>query len=437
MIEQLASSPWWVLLLAGIGVLAISATTLNLFSAIGDRPGAGSVTKHCTVDSEDFLLGLSGTLNSPLQRGGSARILNNGDAFVPAIEEAIGEARTSVNFMTYIWQPGQMSDRFFDLLTRKAAEGVPVRVMVDGLGAIRARSERVAELREAGGKWVWFNPPRFGKLTRIYKRNHRRAIVVDGRIGFTGGMAVGDKWLGDAEGPDHWRDSMVEVRGCIATSLQSAFAQLWSDQTGEVLVGPAYFPPGQREGDGPGESISQHLSVITSPSVLTHPLRNVFRLSISSAQRTVYITNPYFVPDDIIAAALQERARSGVDVRVLVPNEHIDIPLIRWASHAYYERFLRSGMRLYEYQPTMIHQKTMVVDGLWSVVGSANMDVRSKELNQENVLGILDDGFARELEETFFADLERAREILLDEWVRRPAWRRIPERVSQLFEEQF
>jgi cardiolipin synthase len=177
--------------------------------------------------------------------------------------------------------------------------------------------------------------------------------------------------------------------------------------------------------------------VISSPSSEAHPLRRLFWFSMRSARRSIYVTNPYFVPDDVMCTVMQERAREGVDVRILVPNEHIDVALIRWASHAYYERLLEAGIRIYEYQPTMIHQKLMVVDSRWSIVGSANMDVRSKELNQENVLGILDEGFGRQVEEVFFADLRRADEIHLEEWRRRPRWRRVPERLSLLFEEQF
>jgi cardiolipin synthase len=439
MLGDLAGAPWWLLALAAIGVLSISATMLNLFTAIGERPGSARTTDGAGVGSDDFLVGLSGLINAPLQKGGYARILNNGDEFVPAMLEAISGARRSINFMTYIWKPGKLSDQIFDALTERAAAGIQVRVMVDGLGGFRTRNTRIAELREAGGKWVWFNPPRFGKLTRIYRRNHRRAIVIDGEIGFTGGMAIDDKWLGSAQDPDHWRESMVEVRGCIAGNLQSAFTQLWSNVAGELLVGPDFFPTSYESDPGPdpGEPISWHISVISSPSGEAHPLRQVFWLSVQAARQTVYITNPYFVPDKVMSAALMERARAGVDVRVLVPNENIDLPIIRWASHGHYDRLLVAGVRIFEYQPTMIHSKLMVVDGRWSIVGSANLDVRSKELNQENVLGIRDAGLARELEQIFMRDLESAVEVDLERWRGRPMWHRLPERISLLFEEQF
>jgi cardiolipin synthase A/B len=311
--------------------------------------------------------------------------------------------------------------------------------MIDGFGGMKAPDERIEELKRAGGRWEWFHPPRFGKLTRFHKRNHRRAIIVDGRIGFTGGAAVMDKWIGNAESPDQWRDSMAEVRGPLAANLQSAFTQLWAHVTGEILLGDEYYPhaaPDERPA-GPGEPISQHVSVVSSPSSGAHAMRFVHWLSCRCARERIYITNPYFVPDEMMRSILKERARSGVDVRVLVPSEHNDVRVIRWASHYYYEEFLQAGVRIYEYQPTMLHQKLIVVDGALSVVGSANLDVRSKQLNQENALVILDHGFAQQMEQTFFEDLSRSREMDLEEFRDRPFGHRIVERFASLFEEQF
>lgn len=437
---MMLSSPWWVLLLAAVGVIALITVLLTMFSSLGDRPESASLVEVHPVDSEEFLLGISGSVNAPLQRGGSARVLNNGDEFLPCLLEAIGKARHSIDFMVYIWEPGEMSDRVFEALVARAREGVEVRVLIDAMGGHKAPEEGIQALRSAGGRWDWFHPLRFGRVTLFHRRNHRRAIVVDGCVGFTGGMAVADKWLGRAQDPEHWRDCMVEVRGCIAANLQSAFAQLWSHTTGELLSGPRFFPSDEEAealARSRGERISHHVNVVSSPSNEAHPLRAFFWFTFRSARRSIYVTNPYFVPDEIVCEVLQERARAGVDVRVLVPNEHIDVRLIRWASHAYYDRLLEAGVRIYEYQPTMIHHKHVVVDGAWSVVGSANLDVRSKELNQENVLGIQDAGFARQVEEVFLADLERAEEIRLESWRRRPLWHRVPERLSVVFEEQF
>jgi cardiolipin synthase len=431
--------PWRSLLLMTIGVLAIATIFISLFSAVGDRPDSARQVGDCSVNSIEFLLALSGVTNSPLHRGGTARLLNNGDQFVAPMLETIASAEHTINFTTYIWQDGRMSEMFFDAFISAAKAGKQVRILIDGFGGIRAPGHRIEELRAAGGRWETFHSPRFGTLTRLHKRTHRRALVIDGLVGYTGGAAVMDKWLGDAQDSDHWRDCMIEVRGRLALSLQSAFAQLWTHRTGEMLSGDTFYPlhAHEAEHDSEGESIRRHISINSSPSSEAHPMRAVFWLSIRSARKYVYITNPYFVPDDLLCEALKDQARNGVDIRVLLPNEFNDLPVIRWASQSYYEDLLEAGVRLFEFQPTMIHQKLMVIDGSWSLVGSVNMDVRSKELNQENAIGMLDEGFAADLEQTFFADLERAEEIHLDRWRRRPFYRKIPERFFRLFEEQF
>jgi len=429
--------PWWVLFFFVLGVIALGGAILTLFFAFGDRPADITATAAPEVTSSDFLLGVAGTVHVPVVAGGSARLLDNGDTYFPAMLEAIGRAEHSVNFMAYIWEPGEVSDRFFDALTERARAGVEVRLMLDAVGGLRTPRERLAEFEAAGGKVCWFGPLRFGKILRFYKRNHRRAIVIDGRVGYTGGAAVGDKWMGDARTPDEWRDSMVEVHGPIARGLQSAFTDLWSGACGEILVGPAFYPSDPDSAGTDGEEIAYHVGIVSTPSSATQSLRKAYWLSFRAARERIYLTSPYFVPDENTREVIMERARAGVDVRVLLPSKHTDARPIRRASHGYFEELLAAGVRIYEYQPTFLHAKLLVVDGVWSVVGSANMDIRSKELNQENVLGILDRGFASELEESFLRDLERAREVRLEEWRRRGVWDRTLERFFGLFVEQF
>lgn len=430
------SFPWWSLFLMVVGVLALGTLILNLFSAVGDRPGHAGGAERCPVGSEDFLLALAGVLNAPLQAGGTARLLNNGEEFFPAMLEAVGRAGRSINILVYIWRDGEISEAFFEKLLERARAGVEVRILVDGFGGMRAPKHRIRELRDAGGKWHEFHSPKFGRLTRLHRRTHRRAIVVDGRVGFTGGAAIADHWARTGVDEGYWRDCMVELHGPLAVSLQGAFAQLWTQTTGEFLVGEAFYPKHPPADDSGGEEITRHLSVISSPSGEAHPMRHLFWFSIQSARERVYVTNPYFVPDEILQAVIEERARAGVDVRFLVPGDRIDLKPIRWASHSYFDDLLKSGVRIYEYQPTLIHQKLLVADGVWSIVGSVNMDVRSKELNQENAIGMLDREFAATVEETFFQDLEHAREITLEDWRRRSPLARVRERFFRLFEEQ-
>jgi cardiolipin synthase len=230
---------------------------------------------------------------------------------------------------------------------------------------------------------------------------------------------------------------MVRVTGPLAHSLQAAFAQTWSNTTGEILVGPAFFPAAAAGGPGALAESLFHLSVASSPAPEAHPLRTLYWVSFSAARRTLYLTSPYFVPDRELRRAVMDRARAGVDVRILLPNALTDAKPIWWAGQSYYEELLEAGVRLFEYQPAFMHAKSLSVDGVWSVVGSANMDVRSKELNEENVLAILDRRFGAELDRSFLADLEHAWEVRLETWRRRGLWARTRERLFVTFAEQF
>ncbi|MDB4940063.1 MAG: cls [Candidatus Doudnabacteria bacterium] len=434
--NEFISLPWWVLVLLIVGISSIASTIGSLFLSIGRRPDKLSVPENMpTVDSEDFLQAVSGVVNAPIQTGGKALLLNNGNKFFPEIVKAINEAKVSVNFMVYIWSPGKASDMIFEAFYNALKRGVEVRVLLDGFGGSKVDKKKLEQFKLAGGKVCWFRKAHFGKLTRFYKRNHRRAIIIDGQIGFLGGAAVEDKWLGDAKSPESWRDSMVMVTGSMAENLQSAFSQVWADTQGEILLGSKYYPIAYEERRQ--MDLSKHISVISSPTSEFHPISNVYYLTFKAARTSIFMTHSYFVPDKALREVLKESARAGVDVRVLLPNNYIDGQTIRWASHKYFEEFLNAGVKIYEYQPTMIHSKTIVVDGKWSIVGSANMDVRSTELNKENILCILDDEFAIELEKTFLEDLKKAKRMRLGMWKKRAWPRKIRERVAALFEEQY
>ncbi|MDQ3556178.1 MAG: phospholipase D-like domain-containing protein, partial [Gemmatimonadota bacterium] len=264
--------PWWGILFFAIGVLATLAVLAFLFAGMGRRPAAVAITAPAAAGSDEFLLALSGAVSAPVREGGRVELLSNGVEFFPSLLQSLGGAQRSINFMVYIWEPGVVSDTVFDVLVQRARAGVQVRVMLDGFGAQNAPEERIDELRAAGGQVVFFRPLRIWSIDRFHRRNHRRAIVVDGEVGFTGGALVGDKWLGDAQTPDFWRDDMVRVTGALARSLQAAFAQLWSNSTGEILAGAAFYPP-EPESAGPGEAVARHLSVVSSPSEENLPLR--------------------------------------------------------------------------------------------------------------------------------------------------------------------
>lgn len=425
-------TPWWLLTLAVLGALAVGTAIVSLFFALGRRPHRMWTDQVGELTAEDFLRPLAALLNVPLRSGGTATLIDGGDLFLEDMLAAFATAEHSINFMVYIWEPGRMSDTVFEALVGRARAGVQVRVLLDGLGGLQCPDEDIERLCDAGGRVSRFRPPRMGKLTRFHRRNHRRAIVIDGTTAYTGGVAVADHWLGDARNPDEWRDSMVRVEGCLVENVQAAFAELWAASTGEVLTGDSFFPTYP-----PDDSTLHSVSVVSSPSDEEHPLRVFFFLTFLAARERLWITTPYFVPDAHTREVIKRRARAGVDVRLLVPGNHTDAWPIRRASHSYYSELLNAGVRVYEYQPTMLHTKHVVVDSRWSVVGSPNMDIRSKELNEENVLGILDPRLAAQLENTFEEDIANAREIDRVQWGRRGPAVRLLERICVLFAEQY
>jgi cardiolipin synthase len=436
MTEFLADHVAWLIPFAVIGVAAIVSAIITLFWGL-QRPARMALIARPPVGSEAFMMAVSGAVNAPLMRGGMARLLNNGVEIFPALLHAMREGKHTINFMTYIWEPGKAADQVVEALAERARAGVQVRLLLDAFGAHGMPRESIRELEAAGATVKFFNPIVPGWLSAAYKRNHRRAIVVDGEVAFTGGAAISDRWLGDAESEEHWRDVMVEVSGCLATNLQSAFTQLWANVTGEILVGDEFYPPDPDGNKGGGEGLSRHVNVISSPASLSQPLRVFFLISLACARDSIFLANSYFAPDASTRRILAERARCGVDVRLLLPNKHTDAPMVRRAGQHYYADLLEAGVRIYEYQPTMMHAKMLVVDGVWSVLGSANMDIRSKELNQEAVIGILDDGFGKQISETFLDDLEESREITAEAWAKRGWLARLNERFWVSFVQQF
>jgi cardiolipin synthase A/B len=308
---------------------------------------------------------------------------------------------------------------------------VEVRLLLDGFGGMKMNKKHRDQLTETGVKVSRFRPFSLRSLVRFYRRTHRRAIVIDGRIGFTGGAAISAKWKGNVRNAHEWRDSMTRVTGPLVSGIQSAFAGNWVYCTGEVIAGSRFFPR-LEGGKGPCS-----LSVVSSPSDALQPVRLLFWVSFINARRQLWICNSYFIPDRRLRAAVVERSRAGVDVRVLVPGNHTDAVPVQAAGRSYYDELLAAGVRIFEYQPAMMHAKTVVVDDVWAVVGSANLDERSMELNEENVLGIADSDFAKAVAAGMAADLERSREIHLDEWRKRPLHKKILERAAKALIEQY
>jgi cardiolipin synthase len=386
---------------------------------------------EANAGSEQFVEWTAGFLNAPVYRGGEVTLLQNGDGFYPAMLTAIKEAKDSVNFETYIFEPDEIGCQFIEALKERARNGVEVRLLIDGFGGLKLKKRYRNDLRSSGVKVVRFRPFTLRNLVRLYRREHRRATVIDGRIGFTGGAAISKKWKGNVSNHHEWRDSMTRVTGPMVAGIQSAFAENWVYCTSEVLVGPRFFPDIT---SGPGPC---GLSVVSSPSDAMQPIRLLFWLSFMNAQQRLWISNSYFIPDKRLRTAVIRRARDGVDVRVLVPGNHTDAVPVQAAGRSYYQELLEGGVRIFEYQPSMMHAKTVVIDGIWSIVGSANMDERSMEINEENVLGFADREVAQAIELGLEEDYRRSREILLEEWSKRSVFRRAFERFAKTLIEQY
>lgn len=426
--------PWWQITLIVIGILSVISIILGLFFTFGDSADEEWATELPPVNSPDFLAAIARLSNSPIEQDGDIKIFNNGDEFVPAFVAALRNAQKTINISVYIWSAGIMSDQITPVLLERALAGVEVRILLDGFGGYNAPADKFEELKKAGVIIHKFRAIKLGKLSRFNRRSHRRAIVIDGRVGFTGGMAIADHWLGQAQDPDHWRDNMFEVHGCMAQSLQAAFAQLWAGTCGEILAGQKFYPTISAD---PKNSGTRYVNLLSTPASEAQPLPKFFWLSIACAKQSIYINSPYFVPDTHVKKALEQRARAGVDVRMLVPNNKTDAKPIRLAGHYYYQDLLEAGVKIYEYQPTMIHSKIIVVDGQWSVIGSANMDIRSVLLNEENVMGILSVEFAKELTRVFEDNLRQARALNLRDWQKRSFIIKILEWVFVKFSKQY
>ncbi len=324
-------------------------------------------------------------LNAPILRGGRAELLQNGDAFYPAMLEAIRGARDTINFEVYIFESDEIGRQFIDAFMERARAGVEVRLLLDWFGSSRLKRADRETLTQAGVKVEMFRPFNLRNLVRIYRRTHRRAIVIDGAVAFTGGAAVSKKWRGergDAEGVARQHDPgdrpaggghPVGLRGELGLLLRRGDRR------------PAVLP--RRADAGPACG----LSVVSSPSDAQQPIRLLFWLSFINARRRLWIGSSYFIPDRQLRKAVVDRARAGVDVRILVPGNHTDAIPVQFAGRGYYEELLEAGVRIFEYQPSMMHAKTVVVDDAWTLVGSANMDERSMELNEENMLGIAEE----------------------------------------------
>lgn len=431
------SAPWtvactWALATDRWITAALTGVMAALSHAIALRdPGLAFAVDHeMAVDSPAFHDSMVGSTGVPLVRGNAVALLNNGDEFYPAMLAAIRGARRSITIEAYIYWRGEIGLEFAHAIADRAKAGVAVKLLLDTIGSATIGQE-ILQILEAGGcQLAWFNPIGWYTLDRFNYRTHRKSLIVDGRIGFTGGAGIADHWLGCAQDDRHWRDIQVRVEGRGAVPLQTGFAQNWLRTTGEMVSGPAFFP--ELADAGP---IAVH-TVLSSPSAGVSPVRTLYYLAIASARRSILIANPYFVPDQVAIDALTAARARGVDVTIIVSGIRNDNWLARHNSVRLFGPLLEAGVEICEYNRTMLHQKTMVVDSAWATIGTTNFDNRSFAFNEESNVSFHDRDLVRQLEQIFKDDLAASDRVTMERWRARGIGARAQELVAALFEDQ-
>jgi len=388
------------------------------------------ISAPLTADPADAGIALAAHLGAPRLQGNHVELLVNGDEIFPAMLGSIREARETINLLSYVYWTGDIAQTFADELAAAARRGGRVRVLLAGFGARLIDPAQVEQMKRAGCDVVWFRPLHWNRLHHYNNRTHRKVLVVDARVGFTGGAGIAEQWTGDAEDPDHWRDSHFRVEGPAVRYLQGSFAENWRQATGTVLAGPREFPPLEVRGD------AEVVPVNASASEQFDGIPLAYWLLFKSARSELRIATPYYIPDPDLELGVVEAARRGVRVTLLVPGPHQESALVRYAARAYYQELLDAGVRILEYQPTVMHTKLVIVDDNWALIGSPNFDSRSLELNDEFALAVRDPALLGDLLASFSADEKRSRQVTAEEVARWPAWQRTRHSLALLLREQ-
>ena len=417
----------WTAAASALGTLLALLVLLNL--SVGDKQIDTRLDALYAVADPQFARAMGSLLGPPLLPGNSVEALQNGAEAFPAMLGAIRAAKRTVTLETYVFWSGTIGGEFAEALSERARAGVAVHVLLDWVGG-RLDDAQLGRMRRDGVQIRRYNAPHWTNLARLNNRTHRKLLVVDGMAGFTGGIGIADPWRGQAQDPQHWRDTHYRATGPVVGQMQSAFIDNWMQATGEVLSGEAYLPPLAPQG-------AQHAQLFTSsPGGGAESMQLMYLLSIAAARQSIRISAAYFVPDDVTINALAAALRRGVRVQIVLPGPHIDWEIVRRASRADWGDLLEGGAEIYEFQPTMYHAKAMIVDALWVSVGSTNFDNRSFAINDEANLNAYGGAFARRQIAIFEQDLARSRRVTLEEWRDRP-WRdKALDFVASLFASQ-
>lgn len=382
------------------------------------------------ADFETALPSVASLTGSPIIPGNRVQVLQNGVGFFPVLFDDIAEARQTIHLETYVWWEGEVCRRLADALAAKARQGVEVRLTLDAAGSSKGDDELFERMEKAGVKISFYHPFEIQDLGLINNRTHRKLAILDGRVAHVFGHGIAQEWTGNGQDAEHWRDTGVRLEGPIVSSIQAVFAENWVEQTAEVLVGEKYFP--KLSAVGP---VRAHVTA-SSPQGGVSQLEMLYKLAIATAQKELIIQNPYFIPDGEMVGLLEKAVRRGVKVRVMIPGQVTDSSIVRHAGHRRFGELLRHGVEIYEYQRTLNHQKVMIVDGLWSHVGSTNLDDRSLDINDEASVGLIDREVAARLEAAFRDDVRHSRRLDAASWEKRPLWHKTVDRLSYLVNEQ-
>ncbi|MEQ1946629.1 MAG: phospholipase D-like domain-containing protein [Bryobacteraceae bacterium] len=416
---------WWVpALVVGAVSFILYHTSSNTHAAIYP------LETELNIQSKRFRTTLAGVTGAPVMGGNAVTIYNNGDQFYPAMLDAIDAATASVTMEQYIFWDGQVGRRFAEAFAQKARQGVPVKLLLDAIGSATLGRELYRILEAGGVQLAWFHPIHWYTLHRANNRNHRKSLVVDGKFAFTGGAGIADHWLGCAESPAEWRDVQICVHGPAARAMQSGFAQNWLETTGEIIGGESYFPESHVVGRVEAQTI------LSSPITGTGAAGTMYMVALQCARKELFIANPYFIPDSRLIQILAGVHKRGVTIRLMVAGPHTDTWWARQNSVRHYGQLIKAGVEIYEYQLTMLHQKTMIVDGLWATVGTTNFDNRSFAMNEETNVCLHDAGLVAQLREDFMQDLQRCGRLNFEDWRGRGLRQRAKEWCASLVEDQ-
>ncbi|PZN96212.1 MAG: cardiolipin synthase B [Hyphomicrobiales bacterium] len=410
--------------MAGIAVWLIIANLVPERRDL-DQP----LPHHLSASDPQFKTSMAALFGSNALPGNRIDTLVNGNDIFPSMLQAVRDARNTITFETYIYWRGAIADQFAEVLAQKARDGVSVKVLLDWVGSIPMDEKLVERMQTAGVEVVRFRPVKWSTIDKVNNRTHRKLLVVDGRVGFTGGVGIGDEWNGDARTAAKWRDTHYRLEGPVVAELQAAFAEHWIEATGELLMGDRFFPALESAGD-------QVAQVVVSSTHQRNAMHLMLMTAFAAAEKTIRIGTPYFVPDAITRRQLLDARKRGVEVEILVPGEKTDARIVQKASRHDWGELLEAGIKIHEFEPTMYHCKLVVVDEVWASVGSTNIDDRALRLNDEANLNSYEPRFAREQVAIFDADLKRSKPYTLARWRDRPMGEKLSDWLANLMRSQ-